>query len=396
MSSLAVALDRDALYYPYVCVRDVNWLKATLLCFPTVRRMVPYSGPLVHGARLKQLREFFDTDGARGQPLLMTTHCEWEFQRGLLEKLKENEEIVRREFSHQQAIREYGPKGAESFYFIRGFLTNELEAFLESERSDKDALAWISSSPFAKLTFKVYETIHIEWFCVHPVLGRALVSAISVAIAEEYGLSIVTDSPDTHHQVVSVDRESLFEELLRWPTGRLRPGPDDVVEDLMELVMTTAFDVRRLTPRQIADLQKDGKDLRAFKNALVPIAASIPSIGNPAERKRRLKEAAKEVLEEWRKYRKSLPRFALDALLDVSQLKYPEWASVAGGAAAGSLLHLGAAAGLAIGVVSYSGLKIWRKYRESISSPYQYLTRIAKAQSSLTFPPWTRQQSSQV
>ncbi len=28
-----VALDRGALYYPFIHIIDVNWLKATLLCF---------------------------------------------------------------------------------------------------------------------------------------------------------------------------------------------------------------------------------------------------------------------------------------------------------------------------------------------------------------------------
>jgi hypothetical protein len=41
MAIMNIALDRDALYYPYIHFRDVNWLKATLLCFPQVRRMVP-------------------------------------------------------------------------------------------------------------------------------------------------------------------------------------------------------------------------------------------------------------------------------------------------------------------------------------------------------------------
>jgi hypothetical protein len=34
-------MNRNALYYPYIHVRDVSWLKATLLLFPEVRRMVP-------------------------------------------------------------------------------------------------------------------------------------------------------------------------------------------------------------------------------------------------------------------------------------------------------------------------------------------------------------------
>jgi hypothetical protein len=37
---MIAALDRDSLYYPYIRIRDVNWLKATLLYFPHVRRIV--------------------------------------------------------------------------------------------------------------------------------------------------------------------------------------------------------------------------------------------------------------------------------------------------------------------------------------------------------------------
>ena len=33
--------DRDALYYPVIHVRNLDWLKATLLRFPQVRRVVP-------------------------------------------------------------------------------------------------------------------------------------------------------------------------------------------------------------------------------------------------------------------------------------------------------------------------------------------------------------------
>ena len=37
----AIQFDRGALFYPYVHVRDDNWLKATLLTFPYLERMVP-------------------------------------------------------------------------------------------------------------------------------------------------------------------------------------------------------------------------------------------------------------------------------------------------------------------------------------------------------------------
>ena len=58
---------RDALYYPYIHVRNINWLKGTLLCFPHVVRMTP------RGFRLKdekQVRKFSKTLGMQNRPLL--------------------------------------------------------------------------------------------------------------------------------------------------------------------------------------------------------------------------------------------------------------------------------------------------------------------------------------
>jgi hypothetical protein len=54
----------------------------------------------------------------------------------------------------------------------------------------------------------------------------------------------------------------------------------DLTDYLAEIVMTTLLDVSRLTADQIAGLQKDGNDLRRFKNAVASIAAQLPDISN--------------------------------------------------------------------------------------------------------------------
>lgn len=41
MEGVREMIPKDGLYYPYINVRNVNWLKATLLCFPHLLRMVP-------------------------------------------------------------------------------------------------------------------------------------------------------------------------------------------------------------------------------------------------------------------------------------------------------------------------------------------------------------------
>lgn len=56
------ALDRDALYYPYIHITNVDWLKSTLLSFPNMRRMVP-SGYTPNDS--KEIREFCEVNGPR-------------------------------------------------------------------------------------------------------------------------------------------------------------------------------------------------------------------------------------------------------------------------------------------------------------------------------------------
>jgi len=41
MAGAAVPVDRYALYYPYIHLRDPNWSKATLLWFGQIRRIAP-------------------------------------------------------------------------------------------------------------------------------------------------------------------------------------------------------------------------------------------------------------------------------------------------------------------------------------------------------------------
>lgn len=207
-------------------------------------------------------------------------------------------------------------------------------------------------------------------------------------MADAFGLDIVTDSTNVHDIVAAHSAADVFDALLNSRTAPQPPTTQDSVDDLAQIVMTTAFDVSRLTPRQIADLVADGHDLRRFKNALVPIVASLPRMTDDGERQRRLEAAANEVLAEWSRYRKSLPQFALDAIVEVTDLKWPEFAT------AGLLLSphtWWAGAGLGIGLLTHKGAKVFQKFREKTNSPYRYLSNIQKVstrtQSSLSIAP---------
>lgn len=186
-----------------------------------------------------------------------------------------------------------------------------------------------------------------------------------------------------------------------WPVRKFRaarPAQGDgseMADELCQVVMLTAFDLSKLTAKKISALQKDGMDLRRFKNEILKISKAIPDIQDPVERNKRLTEAAHQVASEWARYRRSLPRFAIDALKSASSWKPPELlTSVLAGAT--SSITLTAGAGLVIGLGVYAGLGIWREYKEQASSPYQYLTRIQEAGASIAPKPMAISRQSDV
>jgi hypothetical protein len=305
---MATVLDRDALYYPRIHIRDPLWLKQTLLCFPQVRRMVPSECGL---SDLPEIREFRELAGPRGQPLLAEEdvygYDVYQAQLRLTRKLEEQSETRMARFTRPSTRARYGD-AIDSYQIHRGKLVDML-SFLESRD-----LAW---QPAARS--------RDDWVAVHPRLGKAIMSYVAIAIATSKGLDIVTDSESAHSAVTTLDEELVFEELIRGRTTRRVTGGDatEKVDELVQVVMRSCFDVSKLTPSQIAQLVNDGKDLRAFKQALIPLAMSIPEISDPNERQKRFRAGAEEVVSMWNGYRKSLPRFALDAIVEATKTTPP-------------------------------------------------------------------------
>jgi len=139
MSRIA-ALDKDALYYPYVHITDVNWLKATLLCFPNVRRMVPTN---YMPDDSDEIREFCHTQGPRGDALLTSVNLFSEAatsaERDLLGKLKQNDAFIRRKYSRRRTIAQLGEE-AGMFRLHDEKIVPELYSYLME--GGQDSLAW--------------------------------------------------------------------------------------------------------------------------------------------------------------------------------------------------------------------------------------------------------------
>lgn len=361
---MATVLERDALYYPYIQVQSANWLKSTLLCFPHVRRIVP-GGFFPNDKR--SIRPFVETEGVGGLPLLINEYPDGEAssseQARLARRIKANGDEFVRHFSQETTRRKYpASAGTYRIYYLK------IDHRLRQCLLDLD-LAW-EDEP--------------GWFSLHPRLGRAVMATIAIAVANERGFDIVTNDNSVHRSVCTQRQDHVFDEL----TGFLRHEPaqtsGELVDELASVFMTTFFDVSKLSIDQIVELQREGKDLRRFKEAILPIAQRIPDIPDLRERRRRLKESAAEINGEWKQYKKSLPRFAAEAIFDATEAKLPAAASTVLGAA--TFLPFGVVAGIAVGFTSYAGWRMWQKYQKNNDSPYQYLNRVHRAGATLLVP----------
>src|SRR5713101_1427192 len=85
----SVVEERDALYYPYIHIRDTNWLKRTLLVFPHVVRMLPLN-EFVPDDTDDFVIKLCKTKTKNGAPLLRPALLETENVRLAQQKLVKN------------------------------------------------------------------------------------------------------------------------------------------------------------------------------------------------------------------------------------------------------------------------------------------------------------------
>jgi hypothetical protein len=368
--------DRDALYYPYIRIHSQNWLKATLLCFPRVRRILPENFTPFD---VPEVKAFTDLRLGPADPLPLLCGEIPSYDPAvdqaygqLFGKIRADESLIREKYSKDATVREFGKAGAEAFRIHSGKMNDEIINYL-----GENNLAWDGTGRFAR---------YAGWYFVHPKLGEAIMSTAAIAIAKRWDLDIVTDEPRVHIALATLDDEAVYQELASIPKQGVVPDSQEVADELSMLVMTTAFDFSRLTPDQILELKKEGKDLRKFRDKTMELAGRVPRIPDLEDRKKALQPYVEELIQDWQKYKDSLPRFALDAIFEALKLDGKDLMAAAA-TAGGSYLAFGGKFGLAIGAVVYGGYKAWRGFHEKLDNPLQFLSRVESAGASLVFPP---------
>jgi len=181
--------DRDALFYPYIHFRDVEWLKRTLLVFPHIVRMVPEQYVPQDNPFVQQLA-YAET---RRGPLVRRAEL---FTPDVILAQRQLKAKLQRDLEHHgdDFIRRFGrattdaekPPGDRGFQMHRAKTMPELIPFLE-----ESGLAWEPTHPD-----------DYNYCELHPRIGQAVLSTIAIACAQDEGLDVVTDPADQESRML--------------------------------------------------------------------------------------------------------------------------------------------------------------------------------------------------
>lgn len=298
----------DALNYPYIRVRDVDWLKSTLLLFPHVGRIRPFDAPDDD----PEIAIFTETRGARGQPLLRSINphdISHDLQDDLYEHLKATLDRegarLRRRFGKEAIRREHSGGGSAQDMWARRMrgpsqLHYEKIAPLLLHVLQQNGLAWSPEDPD-----------YPNYLEMHRVIGDAIMSTLAFAAAQSQGMRVVTEFPDLFAQTIARPIEEIFAGIT---AAAQRPHPIFLKrkgERLAETVIYRHCDLSLLDAQSLAMLSKEHEALSAFRDSVEEFARTIPTeMTDEATIASHLEDRAQHVIDRWQETkRNSLPSF---------------------------------------------------------------------------------------
>jgi hypothetical protein len=368
---MSAIIDHAALYYPYIHIRDDNWLKATLLCFPSVERMVPPSYAVNDG----ETAAFFAGEKGRlGRPMLgrrdLDDPATEDARSKLLASL--NEDLIplglAERFSRDAA--RTGPyKDGESAFQIHEYkLGGEKSKFLDFLQEYD--LAWAPPNPVRG---------EATWWAVHPLLGEAIMSTNAVALARAHDLEIVTPDGPTHQALLGTTPADVYDILIRNRIFGVPRSETQKVNDMMRLVIVSAFDLEDVPLERIVELNKERRDIGALKAAILSEVSDVGAMPDREVWNDALATRAKDVVAAWEERASPLALFtkvdASDLVSEASGFLKEIAGPAAAGAAATSIV--GALPGLVVGV-AFGTIKLFQKWGEE-KKPYRFLSRLERA-----------------
>ena len=357
------SLRRPALYYPYIHVRSEHWLKATLLCVPVVKRIVPEDYVPEDDSEITRYTQIKGREGPLLQAVPSYSEAAIMAQERLPAKLREYRNVIRIRYdrTHAPVEDEYWIHYAKFDYELLDFLSRQ-------------KLAWPShhSRAFG----------HRMWYALHPTLGSGIMTTLGLSIAREQRYDIVTPSSRFHEALLADNEDAVFDELIKGGGPQENPTTAQARNDLGQLVITmTGINYQALRPEDIPELQAS-KHFNSFQKLIGESAQLVDRESDSQNYRAQLVSKAEEIIDAWHDTKADLSRDIQDALYGVVSGLFSK-------ALTGRMHELGIS-DLAVSAGITVGLKVRRRYRNlRAGDPYHYLTQLEKSQNELlriTFP----------
>lgn len=385
-------MQRPGFYFPFIHIRDDNWLKSAALYWPSVRRLVPH-GYTKHDS--PTARSFFDADILQDEdPAELVDATTW----NLLRTLRKNRNLL---------VKEYGVERAQETW--RDGVWGE-----GSEDGRTPALGWIHVTKFQPEVVNYLADAGLArlgrsgerwdlqqpgdpWVGLHPALAGAYMTALASRVSERAYFQPLTDQSDLRIATPNSDVQEALSLLLGRSAASQR-NRDLAAEGAEAYIMFALQYVRPrnldgVTAGKIIQCRKSlGEELAAFRAYVDSQRGELAEIAAIPNRKRRLEEFALQVEQTM-----EVPLQQLEKALRLHNLEPVRSLLLASTFAAPIIAepvlhatHATPQEGIAAGVVAAVGSAWWsaRQERAQIraDSPVAYLLDVRDTLSPHTLP----------
>jgi Family of unknown function (DUF6236) len=282
-------VQRPGLYFPFIHIRDDDWLKAAALYWPSVRRLVPRGYPK-HDSPTAQT--FFDAAILRDEvPDSLIDSTAWD----LLRILKQNADLLIRDYSIGRAYEDWDGRvwGTHSVHEREPEL-----GWIHVTKFPPHVVDYLSSKGLARHGRAESSD---PWIGLHPVLAGAYMTVLAGRLSERAHFEPLTDQVDLRIATPSNDVQAAMNLLLGRSQARQEAAEGGAAAGVAAYVMLA---VQYARPKNLNTIPADeivqcrellGEELQTFRNYVDSQRAELAELASIPIQSRRLESFAEHV-----------------------------------------------------------------------------------------------------
>lgn len=281
-------MQRPGLYFPFIHVRDDDWLKTAALYWPSVRRLVPLGYPK-HDSPTAQT--FFDAAILRDEaPDNLIDSTAWD----LLRTLRQNADLLIRDYSIYRAHEDWDGRSWGA----------------QTEHGREPQLGWIHVTKFPPHVVDYLSSKGLarhgraesrdQWIGLHPVLAGAYMTVLAGRLSERAYFEPLTDQVDLRIATPSNDVQAAMNLLLgrRHVSQKAAEGDAAGVAAYVMLAMEYARpkNLETIPADKIVQCREDlAEELQTFRDYVDSQRAELAELARIPIQSRRLESFAEHV-----------------------------------------------------------------------------------------------------